>query len=139
MGRLLGIDYGLKRTGLAVSDPLRIIATALDTVETASLMNFLSGYFLRETVDTVVIGMPRRFDNAPSEMAEAVRKFMAAFQTKFPSIPIVEMDERFTTMRAHEAMITGGMKKKDRQEKGAADRISATLILQEYMALNPGK
>lgn len=139
MGRLLGIDFGLKRTGLAVSDPLRIIATALDTVETASLMNFLSGYFLRETVDTVVIGMPRRFDNAPSEMAEAVRKFMVGFQTKFPSIPIVEMDERFTTMRAHEAMITGGMKKKDRQEKGAADRISATLILQEYMALNPGK
>ena len=139
MGRLLAIDYGLKRTGLAVSDPLRIIATALDTVETASLMNFLVGYFSKEPVDTVVIGMPRRFDNAPSEMAEAVRKFMAAFQTKFPSIPIVEMDERFTTMRAHEAMIRGGMKKKDRQEKGAADRISATLILQEYMALNPGK
>lgn len=139
MGRLLAIDYGLKRTGLAVSDPLRIIATSLDTVETASLISFLKHYFQKETVDRVVIGMPRRFNNAPSEMADAVRKFKGLFSSIFPTIPIEEMDERFTTVRAHEAMVKGGMKKKDRQEKGAADRISATIILQEYMALHSGR
>ncbi|MFM7193941.1 MAG: Holliday junction resolvase RuvX [Bacteroidota bacterium] len=138
MGRLLAIDYGMKRTGLAVSDPMCIIATALDTVETAELIKFLQQYFQKETVDRVVIGIPRRFDNAPSEMAEAVKTFMALFASTFPAIPITGIDERFTTVRAHEAMIKGGMKKKDRQEKGAADRISATIILQEYMALHPG-
>lgn len=139
MGRLLAIDYGMKRTGIAVSDPLRIIATALDTVETAGLINFLNAYLKKETVDAVVIGIPRRFDNAPSEMAEAVKKFIVLFSSTFPNIPITGIDERFTTVRAHEAMIKGGMKKKDRKEKGAADRISATIILQEYMALHPGK
>lgn len=138
MGRLLAIDYGLKRTGLAVSDPMRIIATALDTVETSGLIRFLEAYMKKEAVDTVVIGMPRRFDNAPSEMAAAVNAFIALFTSTFPAIPITAIDERFTTVRAHEAMIKGGMKKKDRKEKGAADRISATIILQEYMALHPG-
>jgi len=139
MGRLLAIDFGLKRTGLAVSDPLRIIATALDTVETSTLTGYLRNYFQKEQVDLVVIGMPRRFDNAPSETAEAVKSFIVHFRSAFPGMAIAEMDERFTTVRAQEAMLSGGMKKKDRKVKGNVDRVSATLILQEYMALHPGK
>lgn len=139
MGRLLAIDYGLKRTGLAVSDPMRIIATALDTVETKDIITFLQRYFNQEQVDRVIIGMPRSFNNAPSVTAEAVKSFIIRFCELFPTMPIEEMDERFTSVRAHEAMIAGGMKKKDRKVKGNVDRISATLILQEYMVLNPGK
>ena len=139
MGRLLAIDYGIKRTGLAVSDPMRIIATALDTVETQNLATYLRQYFSKEQVDRVVIGIPRRFNNAPSETAEAVKAFILHFREQFPGMSIEEIDERFTTVRAHEAMIAGGMKKKDRKVKGNVDQISATLILQEYMALNPGR
>lgn len=133
MGRILAIDYGLKRTGLAVTDPLRIIATALDTVETAVLLNFLKSYFQREKVDEAVIGMPKRLDNRDSEIAPAVRKFVDLFKATFPDIPIYLADERFTSALAHQAMVMGGMKKKDRQKKGNADKISATLILQGYL------
>ena len=139
MGRLLAIDYGIKRTGLAVSDPMRIIATALDTVETQNLATYLRQYFSKEQVDRVVIGIPRRFNNAPSETAEAVKAFILHFREQFPGMSIEAIDERFTTVRAHEAMIAGGMKKKDRKVKGNVDQISATLILQEYMALNPSR
>lgn len=133
MGRILAIDYGLKRTGLAVTDPQRIIATALDTVETTALMGFLKNYFQKEQVDEAVIGMPKQLNNQDSEIAPAVRNFVSLFETAFPGKPIQAVDERFTSSLAHQAMILGGMKKKDRQQKGNVDKISATLILQTYL------
>ncbi|MBL7875938.1 MAG: Holliday junction resolvase RuvX [Cyclobacteriaceae bacterium] len=135
MGRILAIDYGTKRTGLAVTDPLKIIATALNTVETPQVLSFLKNYFKQETVDEVVIGMPKRLNNTDSETAPAVRKFIEAFSKTFPEIPIQTMDERFTSSLAQQAMIDGGMKKKNRQVKGNVDRISATLILQDYLRM----
>jgi putative holliday junction resolvase len=133
MGRILAIDYGLKRTGLAVTDPLRIIASALEVVETSHLMDYLKVYFKKETVDEVVIGMPKRLNNTDSEIAPNVRKFIEAFKISFPKTPIFTADERFTSFLAKRAMIEGGMKKKDREVKGNADKISATLILQNYL------
>ncbi len=135
MGRILAIDYGTKRTGLAVTDPMRIIATALETVETSGLINFLLTYFQRESVDEVVIGMPKQMDNTDSQTAPAVRKFMELFVKTFPDKPIQTLDERFTSSIAQRAMIAGGMKKKDRQVKGNVDKISATLILQDYLQM----
>lgn len=135
MGRLLAIDYGLKRTGIAVSDPLKIIATPLDTVATEKLLEYLENYFKKEPVEAIIVGMPRRLNNAPSEMAVEVVKLMKLLQEKFPPIPVKEMGERHTSQAALEAMLTGGMKKKDRQDKGNVDKISAVLILQEYMSL----
>jgi len=133
MGRILAIDYGLKRTGIAVTDPLQIIATALETVETPTLINFLRNYFKNETVDEVVIGMPKKLNNEDSDTASEIRKFIELFKKTFSSMMIKEVDERFTSSMAQQAMITGGMKKKDRQIKGNVDKISATLILQSYM------
>jgi len=133
MGRILAIDYGLKRTGLAVTDPLRIIATSLETVETSNLITFLTSYFQKEQVDEVVIGMPKRLNNEDSEIAPQVRKFIDQFKTTFAAKPIFQADERFTSAMAQQAMIDGGMKKKDRQVKGNVDKISATLILQSYL------
>jgi putative Holliday junction resolvase len=133
MGRILAIDYGLKRTGLAVTDPLQIIATALETVETSLLVVFLQKYFLKEKVDEVVIGMPRKLNNEDSDTASSVRQFIELFKENFPVMNIREVDERFTSSMAQQAMITGGMKKKERQVKGNVDKISATLILQSYM------
>lgn len=133
MGRILAIDYGKKRTGLAVTDSLRIIATALETVETSSLLNYLKTYAQKETVDEFVIGMPKTLKNEDSETAPLVRKFILELKAAFPEKPVHEADERFTTSMAHRAMITGGMKEKDRQVKGAADKISAVIILQSFM------
>jgi len=133
MGRILAIDYGLKRTGIAVTDPLQIIATALETVETSTLINFLKNYFQKETVDEVVIGMPKKLNNEDSDTASEIRKFIELFKKSFSSMMIKEVDERFTSKIAQQAMITGGMKKKNRQVKGNVDKISATLILQSYM------
>lgn len=135
MGRILAIDYGTKRTGLAVTDPMRMIATALETVETTVLMNYLKRYFEKEPVDEVVIGLPRRLDNTESETAMAVRKFIDTFRMVFKEKPIYTIDERFTSSLAQQAMIQGGMKKKDRQVKGNIDKISATLILQDYLQM----
>ncbi len=133
MGRILAIDFGLKRTGLAVTDTLQIIATSLDTVETLQLIAFLKSYFLKEQVDEVVIGMPKQMSNQDSQIAPQVRQFIEKFRIAFPTKPIVEVDERFTTVLAHRAMIEGGMKKKDRRVKGNVDKISATIILQNYL------
>lgn len=133
MPRILAIDYGLKRTGIAVTDPMQIIATALETVDTTQLIPFLKKYFEKEQVSEMVIGMPKRLDNTDSDTANAVRKFIELFKQNFPQIPITEVDERFTSSLALDAMISGGMKKKDRQVKGNVDKISATLILQNYM------
>jgi putative Holliday junction resolvase len=135
MGRILAIDYGLKRTGLAVTDPLRIIATALGVVETSRLVDFLRTYFQEETVEEVVVGMPKRLNNEDSEIAPQVRKFVAHFKVAFPDKPIFVADERFTSSIAQRAMIDGGMKKSDRRIKGNADKISATLILQNYLEM----
>ena len=133
MGRILAIDYGMKRTGLAITDPLRIIATALETVETTSLLEYLKKYFQKEEIEKVIIGLPKRLNNTDSEIAPAVRKFMATFQIMFPDKIIQTVDERFTSTMAQKAMIEGGMKKKDRRVKGNVDKISAVLILQSYM------
>ncbi len=133
MARILAIDYGLKRTGLAVTDPLQIIATALETVETSRLIHYLKNYFQKEKVDEVVIGMPKKLNNEDSYTASSVKKFIELFNKNFPAMKITEVDERFTSSIAQHAMITGGMKKKDRQVKGNVDKISATIILQSYM------
>lgn len=133
MGRILAIDYGTKRTGLAVTDPLRIIATALETVDTNLLIEYLKKYFVKEIVDEVVIGMPKQLNNEDSETAPLVRKFVEIFKGNFPDKPIALADERFTSTQAQRTMIASGMKKKDRQVKGNVDKISATLILQNYL------
>jgi len=133
MGRILAIDYGRKRTGLAVTDPLRIIATSLETVPTTEILTFLKKYTQQEAVDEFVIGMPKTLRNEDSENAPFVREFIVGLKTTFPGKPVHEADERFTSSLAQRAMIEGGMKKKDRQVKGNVDKISAVLILQAYM------
>ena len=133
MGRILAVDYGLKRTGLAVTDPLQIIATSLDAIETTKVIPFLKQYFSGEKVDAMVIGMPKRMDNSDSEIVPAIRQFIEKLRFEFPGLVIHQVDERFTSKIAQRAMIDGGMKKKDRRIKGNVDKISATLILQTYM------
>ncbi len=133
MARVLAIDYGTKRTGIAVTDPSQIIATSLTTVRTCDLLQFLKDYFAKETVEHVVIGMPRTLRNEDSENAKFVKTFEKHFKTQFPTIPLSEMDERFTSSMAHQAMLDGGMKKKQRQNKEIVDSISATIILQSYL------
>lgn len=133
MGRLLSVDYGLKRTGIAVTDPLRIIATPLETIPTATLFDFLEAYLKKEKVDEFVVGMPKTMSNEDSEIAPAVRKFVGQLQVKHPDIPVNLVDERFTSGMAMQAMIAGGMKKKDRRVKGNVDKISATIILQSFI------
>ncbi|HEY0740094.1 MAG TPA: Holliday junction resolvase RuvX [Chryseosolibacter sp.] len=134
MGRILAIDYGKKRTGLAVTDPLRIIATALDTVDTSVLLEFLKKYCAKEPVDEFVVGMPKTLKNEDSEIAPLVRSFVEVLKKEFPEKPLHLADERFTSRIAQRAMITGGMKKKDRQVKANVDKISATIILQDFMS-----
>lgn len=129
----MAVDYGRKRTGLAVTDPLQIIATALDTVETAKLIEYLKQYFQKEKVDEMVIGLPKQLDNTDSETAPFVRQMISKINKAFPELPVKCVDERFTTKIALQAMIDGGMKKKDRRDKQNVDKISATLILQTYL------
>jgi len=133
MGRLLAIDYGLKRTGLAVTDPLQIIATPLDTIETPALLPFLQAYSKKERVDEFIVGMPKTLSNEDSAIAPMVRKFIEVLKGQFPTTPVHLADERFTSSMAMKAMIEGGMKKKDRQVKGNVDKISATIILQSFL------
>ena len=133
MGRILAIDYGLKRTGMAVTDPLRIIATPLETVPTVDIFSFLTGYLQKENVDEFVVGMPKTLLNEDSEIAPAVRQFVENLKLKFPEKPVHLADERFTSSMAMQAMIDGGMKKKDRQVKSNVDKISATIILQSFL------
>ena len=133
MGRILAIDFGLKGTGLAVTDSLKIIANGLETVPTHTLISYLESYFKKEAVDEVVIGMPKNLDNSDTDSTDGVRIFIKSFKKKFPAVPLHEHDERFTSKLAMQAMIAGGMSKKDRREKGNVDRVSATIILQSYM------
>ena len=136
MPRIISIDYGLKRTGLAVTDPLKIIATGLCTVETQKLMNFLKDYFSKEQVELVIIGMPVNWDDSATHATPLVQKFIKEFQKKFPSVPIKEVDERFTSKLASQAMLQMGLKKKQRQSKALLDEIAATIMLQEYLQHN---
>lgn len=137
MGRILAIDYGRKRTGIAVTDPLRIIATPLETVSTHTLLEFLKVYLTKETVDEFVVGMPKTLLNEDSEIAPEVRAFVTRLKKTFPEKKVNLADERFTSSIAMRAMIDGGMKKKDRQVKGNVDKISATLILQSFLSSGP--
>lgn len=133
MARILSIDYGKKRTGIAVSDPLQIIAGGLATVETHQLLGFLKQYIAQESVECVVIGEPRQPNGQPSENLQRVKQFVSQWRKDVPSIPIVLYDERFTSVLAHQAMIDGGLKKKARADKALVDEISATIILEDYL------
>lgn len=131
--RILSIDYGKKRTGIAVTDPLQIIAGGLATVSTSELYDFLVGYIGREPVERIVIGEPRQADGTPSEIFARVEQFVNRWRKSQPSIPIEFYDERFTSVLAHRAMIDGGLRKKDRQNKALVDEISATILLQDFL------
>ena len=133
MGRILSIDYGRKRTGLAVTDPLQIIAGGLATVATSELFDWLQAYVVKESVERIVIGEPRQTNGEPSENLARVQQFVNRWRKAVPSVPIEYYDERFTSVLAHQAMIDGGLHKKARQNKGLVDEISATIILQSYM------
>lgn len=133
MSRILAIDYGRKRTGLAVTDPLRIIATGLTTVPTHRLLTYLENYFQKENVGTVVLGLPKQNDGTLSENATGVQSFAQKFIKRFPDIPLAYYDERFTSVLAKRAMLEGGLKRKDRQNKALVDELSATIILQSYL------
>lgn len=137
MGRILAIDYGVKRTGLAVTDPLRIIATALETVATDGLLAYLTGYIGRETVDEFVIGMPKRLNNKESETAPHVRKFVEILKATFPGKPVHLVDERFTSSLAKHSMLESGVSRKDRRNKANVDKIAAVIILQSFMSSSP--
>lgn len=133
MERVLGIDYGRKRTGVAQSDPLGIFASALDFVPSAKIIDYLKNYAQKEAVKLFVVGYPKNLDNTPSENLKFVDAFLKQLKKAFPDIPVELEDERFTSTIAHRTMIDGGMKKSDRRVKGNADKISAVLILQSYL------
>jgi putative Holliday junction resolvase len=133
LARIVAIDYGKKRTGLAVTDPLQIIAGGLATVNTCELMQWLKDYTAREEVERIVMGEPRQPNGQPSENMQRVKQFVSQWQKAMPHIPIELYDERFTSVLAHQAMLDGGLKKKDRQNKALVDRISATIILEDYL------
>ena len=133
MGRILGIDYGRKRTGVAVTDPLKIVAGSLATVPTHTLMQFLKDYLAREQVERIVIGQPTQLNGEPSESIRYITPFVKRLRTELPDMPIVMYDERFTSTIAHQSMIDGGMKKSDRRDKSRVDAIAATIILNDYL------
>ena len=134
MGRLLAIDYGTKRTGIAVTDELQIIASGLTTVSTPELIAFLKDYVSKEVVDKIVVGLPKQMDNTDSESEVFIQKFLVKLEKQIPNIPIVRVDERFTSKMAFQTMIDSGLSKKQRRNKALVDEISATLILQSYMS-----
>ncbi len=133
MGRILAIDYGTKRTGIAVTDPAQIIANGLTTVATYQLIPFLERYFQTESVERVVIGKPTQMNGKPSENARHIHGFLKKFVSTFPEIPIEEYDERFTSVLAHQAILQSGIHRMARRNKALVDEISATIILQSYM------
>ncbi|HLW09653.1 MAG TPA: Holliday junction resolvase RuvX [Fermentimonas sp.] len=133
MSRLLSIDYGKKRTGIAVSDPLQIIANGLTTVETTNIFNFLKDYLGKEDVETIIVGLPKQMSGELSENMKRIEPFVNRLKKLYPNINIEYYDERFSSKMAHQVMIDGGLKKKDRQNKELVDEISATIILQGYM------
>lgn len=133
MGRILAIDYGKKRTGIAVTDTLQLIANGLTTVPTTDLMSFLADYVSREPVERIVVGLPKQMNNEASENMKRIEPFVNALRKKWPDMPVEYVDERFTSVLAHRAMLEGGLKKKARRDKALVDEISATIILQDYL------
>ncbi len=133
MPRILSIDYGLKRTGLAVTDPLQIIATGLTTIESKHLIPFLKNYFLKELVELIIIGEPKNWDGSDTHATPLVESCIRDIQKNFPAMPIKKVDERFTSKMARDSMLEMGLKKKQRQNKALVDEISATIMLQEYL------
>ena len=133
MGRILALDYGTKRTGIAVTDELQIIASGLKTVDTKDLMDFLKDYLQEENVEAIVLGEPKRMSNEFSENELAIQKFLKKLTTVFPNMGIIRVDERFTSKMAFQTMIDSGLSKKQRRNKALIDEISATIILQSYL------
>ncbi len=133
MGRVMALDYGMKRTGIAVTDEMQIIASGLATVLTADLIPYLEKYFAAENVELVLVGEPKQMDNSASQSEGAIFEFLKKFEAKFPEMPLKRVDERFTSKMAVRTMIDSGMKKKKRQNKALLDEISATIILQSYL------
>lgn len=134
MARIICLDYGGKRTGIAVTDPFKIIATGLTTIDSKELISFLKKYFLQEEVELMVIGEPKNLDDTDTHATPLVKKTIKELQKEFPQIPIKTVDERFTSKLAKQAMVEMGMKKKDRRNKRTVDEIAATMMLQEYLA-----
>jgi putative Holliday junction resolvase len=136
MARILSLDYGKKRTGIAVTDPLQIIASGLTTVDTQQLFDFLKDYISKEVVEKIIIGLPYQLDGSPTDATASVLHCIRRLKNSFPTIPVVSVDEQFSSKMASRAMLDMGLKKKDRQKKGLVDEIAATLLLQEYMQAN---
>lgn len=133
MARIIGIDYGKKRSGIAVTDPLQIIATGLTTIDSEKLIWFLKSYFAKEEVIEIVLGYPKNLNNEETDITKKVERIYQQLQKLFPTMKVTLMDERFTSKMAFQTMIDSGLKKKDRQNKALIDEISATIILQSYM------
>jgi len=133
LARILSIDYGKKRTGIAVTDPLQLIAGGLATVSTSELFDWLKGYIAKESVERIVIGEPRQPNGQPSENLQRVQQFVSRWRKAVPEVPVEYYDERFTSVLAHQAILQGGLKKKARQDKALVDEISATIILEDYL------
>ena len=133
MGRILSIDYGSKRTGIAVTDPLQLIANGLTTVPTATVLDFVANYVLREGVERIVVGQPKQSNGEDSENMARVRGFVRGLRKRLPDIPVELFDERYTSVLAHQAMLQGGLGKKARQNKALVDEVSATILLQGWM------
>lgn len=139
MGRILAIDYGRKRSGIAVTDSLQIIANGLTTVPTHTLMDFIKNYIKTKSVERIVIGLPKKLDNTPSENMRNITPFVNRLKKELPDMPVEMYDERFTSAIAHQAMIMGGAKKSTRRDKSIIDEISATIILNDYLESNKNK
>jgi len=134
MARIMAIDYGKKRTGIAVTDPLKIIASALTTVESARIFSFLEEYLKKENVELILIGDPHNLDDSPTDLTEDVQRIIGILQRKFPEIPVKPVDERYSSLMASRALTEMGMKKSRKKEKGLIDQVAATMMLQEYLA-----
>ena len=133
MARILAIDYGLKRTGIAVTDPLQIIASALTTIESAKIFTFLEEYFKKESVELILIGDPRNLDDSPTDITQDVHRVIGILHKKFPEIPVKTVDERYSSLQASKAMVDMNMKKGRRRQKGMIDKVAATMMLKEYL------
>jgi putative holliday junction resolvase len=136
MSRIVSIDYGAKRTGIAVTDPLQLIATALETVRSHELLDYLKNYASREPIESFVVGMPKNLDSTDTNNTPLVKTFIKHLKKAFPDLPVYEHDERFTSKMALQAMIASGTKKSDRRQKGNIDKVSAVIILQSFLESN---
>jgi putative holliday junction resolvase len=134
MPRIMAIDYGLKRTGIAITDPLKIIASALTTVASARIFTFLEDYLKKESVELILIGEPRNLDDSPTDLTADVERITGILRRKFPDIPVKTVDERYSSLMASRAMVDMGLKKSRRREKGVIDQIAATMMLQEWLS-----